>query len=127
MSSQHMYYYQNGKNTTLTLFPEISCYDDRATPPGIFTLYYKKSLDVLVERRSGYTTARKPRLSTVMPFNGGIGFHDATWQAYFGGESLYPPIWQMASICQATAVTVTALLINKKRQKFLTLKEITFI
>ncbi|MFR2213749.1 MAG: L,D-transpeptidase family protein [Ruminococcus sp.] len=21
-----------------------------------------------------------------MPFNGGIGFHDATWQAYFGGD-----------------------------------------
>lgn len=21
-----------------------------------------------------------------MPFNGGIGFHDASWQPYFGGD-----------------------------------------
>ena len=24
-----------------------------------------------------------------MPFNGGIGFHDATWRGWFGGDIFY--------------------------------------
>ena len=43
-----MYYYQNG---SIIFDSDIVSgdirYDDRATPPGIFTLYYKKSPDVL--------------------------------------------------------------------------------
>ena len=48
LSSQHMYYYQGG---SIIFDSDIVSgdirYDDRATPPGIFTLYYKKSPDVL--------------------------------------------------------------------------------
>ncbi|MDD5802957.1 MAG: peptidoglycan binding domain-containing protein, partial [Clostridia bacterium] len=48
MTEQHMYYYQNG---SIIFDSDIVSgdirYDDRATPPGIFTLYYKKSPDVL--------------------------------------------------------------------------------
>ena len=84
LSSQHMYYYQGG---SIIFDSDIVSgdirYDDRATPPGIFTLYYKKSPDVL-------RGAKKPdgtyEYETSVTFNGGIGFHDATWQAYFGGD-----------------------------------------
>ena len=62
-------------------------YDDRATPPGIFTLYYKKSPDVLRGKQlaNGKYEYEQP-VTYWMPFNGGIGFHDANWQPYFGGD-----------------------------------------
>ena len=88
LSSQHMYYYQGG---SIIFDSDIVSgdirYDDRATPPGIFTLYYKKSPDVLRgEKKPDGTYEYETPVTYWMPFNGGIGFHDATWQAYFGGD-----------------------------------------
>jgi lipoprotein-anchoring transpeptidase ErfK/SrfK len=88
LSAQHMYYYQNG---SIIFESDIvsgnMSYEDRQTPPGIFTLYYKKSPDVL---RGAIGEDGKPEYETEvtywMPFNGGIGFHDASWQPYFGGD-----------------------------------------
>lgn len=88
LSSQHMYYYQGG---SIIFDSDIVSgdirYDDRATPPGIFTLYYKKSPDVLRgAKKPDGTYEYETSVTYWMPFNGGIGFHDATWQAYFGGD-----------------------------------------
>ena len=88
LSSQHMYYYQSG---SIIFDSDIVSgdirYDDRATPPGIFTLYYKKSPDVLRgQKKPDGTYEYETQVTYWMPFNGGIGFHDATWQAYFGGD-----------------------------------------
>ena len=88
LSSQHMYYYQSG---SIIFDSDIVSgdirYDDRATPPGIFTLYYKKSPDVLCgQKKPDGTYEYETSVTYWMPFNGGIGFHDATWQAYFGGD-----------------------------------------
>ena len=73
LSGQHMYYYQDG---SIIFDSDIVSgdmqYEDRKTPEGIYTLYWKKSPDVLRGKQ--------------MPFNGGIGFHDASWQPYFGGD-----------------------------------------
>ena len=49
------------------------------TPPGIFGLTYKQRDAVL--RGEGYASP----VDFWMPFNGGIGFHDATWRSSFGG------------------------------------------
>ena len=88
MTDQHMYYYQGG---SIIFDSDIVSgdirYDDRATPPGIFTLYYKKSPDVLRgEKKPDGTYEYETPVTYWMPFNGGIGFHDATWQDYFGGD-----------------------------------------
>lgn len=88
LSSQHMYYYQGG---SIIFDSDIVSgdirYDDRATPPGIFTLYYKKSPDVLRgAKKPDGTYEYETSVTYWMPFNGEIGFHDATWQAYFGGD-----------------------------------------
>lgn len=88
LSNQHMYYYQGG---SIIFDSDIVSgdirYDDRATPPGIFTLYYKKSPDVLRgAKKPDGTYEYETSVTYWMPFNGGIGFHDATWQAYFGGD-----------------------------------------
>ena len=88
LSAQHMYYYKNG--SIIMDSPIVSgnmSYSDRITPEGIFTLYYKKSPDVLrgAMRADGSYEYEQP-VSYWMPFNGGIGFHDANWQPYFGGD-----------------------------------------
>ena len=63
-------------------------YDDRATPPGIFTLYYKKSPDVLRgEKKPDGTYEYETQVTYWMPFVYGQGLHDASWQTSFGGDT----------------------------------------
>ena len=89
LGSQHMYYYQNGYIIFDSDFVsgDITI-GDRATPEGIYTLYFKQSPAVL--RGSIDESTGRPEYETEvtywMPFNGGIGFHDADWQPYFGGD-----------------------------------------
>lgn len=88
MSNQHMYYYQDGyiifdSEIVTGLMSDPS----RQTPEGIYTLYYKKSPDVLrggSDGQGGYEY--ETPVQYWMPFNGGVGFHDADWQPYFGGD-----------------------------------------
>lgn len=71
---------------TLTLFPEISV---MMTEPHLreFSPCIIKSPDVLRgEKKPDGTYEYETQVTYWMPFNGGIGFHDATWQAYFGGD-----------------------------------------
>lgn len=88
MSSQHMYYYRDG---ALIFDSDIVSgdmrYEDRKTPPGIFTLYFKKSPEILKGKLlPDGTYEYETPVNYWMPFNGGIGFHDAPWQPYFGGD-----------------------------------------
>ena len=55
---------------------------DRTTPAGTYTLYYKESPSVLEDEAKTYRT----EVTYWMPFNGGIGLHDATWRGSFGGN-----------------------------------------
>lgn len=88
LSGQHMYYYQNG---SIIFDSDIVSgdmrYSDRQTPEGIYTLYWKKSPDVLRGKKlPDGTYEYEVPVNYWMPFNGGIGFHDASWQPYFGGD-----------------------------------------
>lgn len=60
---------------------------ERVTPPGIFSLTYKERDKVLrgKKKADGSYEYESP-VSYWMPFNGGIGFHDANWRGSFGGE-----------------------------------------
>ena len=88
MGYQHMYYYQNGYLIFESDFVSGNVnIPDRATPEGIYTLYAKQSPAVL---KGPIKENGKPEYETEvsfwMPFNGGVGFHDAEWQPYFGGD-----------------------------------------
>lgn len=57
------------------------------TPPGIFPLTYKEQNRVLRgPKRADGTYEYETPVSYWMPFNGGIGLHDASWRGSFGGE-----------------------------------------
>lgn len=84
ISSQTVWMYYNGKCIVETdcVTGTKGIYD---TPPGLFYLTYKVEDDYL----DGYNADGTPYRSFVnfwMPFNGGIGLHDAAWRyGKFGG------------------------------------------
>jgi len=59
-----------------------------ATPPGVFYLTRKQcgNNDVPLRGRNNDGTKYVSYVSFWMPFNGGIGMHDASWRSVFGGE-----------------------------------------
>lgn len=58
-----------------------------ATPPGTFKINYKQRNRILRgEKLPDGSYSYESPVSFWMPFNGGIGLHDATWRGSFGGE-----------------------------------------
>ena len=82
LGSQHVWFYIDGEEIVST-----DCVSgDMAksgcmTPSGTYTLYYKESPAVLRGENNEYES----KVTYWMPFNGGIGLHDATWRSSFGG------------------------------------------
>lgn len=86
LTEQHLYYYQNGNIVVDTPLVSGRMTRDRFTPPGIYFLTYKQKDRIL--RGQPDATGKPSYESHVnywMPFNGGIGLHDAAWRSTFGG------------------------------------------
>ncbi len=88
LSFQYMYYYKNGALIfDSPIVSGMKSDPSRATPSGVYKLYSKQSPAVLRgPQRPDGTYEYETNVTYWMPFNGGIGFHDATWQPYFGGD-----------------------------------------
>ena len=88
LTEQYMWYYQNGNIILQSeIVSGLPSDPDRKTPPGIFTLNSKSSPSMLRgEMTANGTYSYEQPITYWMPFNGGIGFHDADWQPYFGGD-----------------------------------------
>ena len=83
LSNQHVYLIIDGK-----LVEDSPCVtgcveDGHGTPDGLYSITYKESPSVL--RGEDYET----KVNFWMPFNRGIGLHDATWRDKFGGDIYY--------------------------------------
>ena len=80
MTKQHLWFYKNGvlvvEGDVVTGNVNNNC----STPTGIYALKFKQKDATL--KGEGYTT----HVSFWMPFNGGIGIHDASWRYMFGGN-----------------------------------------
>ena len=83
LSRQVLWLYEEGKVTVRTDIVSGLMNTDRQTPGGIFCVKYKQSPAVL--KGADYASP----VTYWMPFNGGIGLHDATWQPAFGGDLCY--------------------------------------
>lgn len=82
LTSQTCYYVENGK--VLLKTPVVTGSYANYTPPGIFKLAYKQR-NVVLRGPNGDGTDYASPVSYWMPFNGGIGLHDASWRGSFGG------------------------------------------
>ncbi len=83
LSNQHVYLIIDGK-----LVEDSPCVtgcvkEGHGTPDGLYSITYKESPSVL--RGEDYET----KVNFWMPFNRGIGLHDATWRDKFGGDIYY--------------------------------------
>ena len=79
LATQHLYFYKDGKVIIDSPFVSGNVSKNYTTPPGLFEVYYKQKDRVL--KGEDYATPVK----YWMPFNGGIGLHDADWRSKFGG------------------------------------------
>ena len=79
LTAQHLYFYKNGSLVVEADFVSGNASKGWSTPAGAYPLTYKQRDATL--KGEGYTTP----VSYWMPFNGGIGLHDASWRSSFGG------------------------------------------
>lgn len=87
LTNQKMYFVKDG-NVVLES-PIVTGNPNRgnATPQGVYSLTYKTRNAVLRgERDENGEPEYETPVAYWMPFNYGIGFHDATWQSSFGGS-----------------------------------------
>ena len=88
LSNQHLWYYIDGELYVQSDIVSGTYYTaSRRTPAGIFLLTYKQRDKVLRgQQKEDGTYEYESPVSFWMPFNGGIGLHDATWRGSFGGS-----------------------------------------
>lgn len=80
LDKQHVWYYKDGALITEGDIVTGNASRNWATPPGVYYLNYKEKDATL--KGEDYKTPVK----FWMPFNGGIGLHDAWWRNKFGGN-----------------------------------------
>ena len=85
LTNQTVYVIQDGQ--TIFTSPCVSgrMTKDRKTPPGIFDIKLKQTNKTLVGYKPDGSVDYRSPVNYWMPFNGGVGFHDATWRGSFGG------------------------------------------
>ena len=87
LTNQRMYFIQNGQVVLQSDCVTGNPNRGNATPQGWYSLAWKQRNRTLrgTKRPDGTYEYETP-VKYWMPFNGGIGFHDASWQASFGGQ-----------------------------------------
>lgn len=80
LSEQHLFLYVDGNQVLDSPFVSGCITEGHATPTGAYRVTYKQKNAVL--RGEDYESP----VSYWMPFNGGVGMHDATWRSSFGGN-----------------------------------------
>ena len=80
LTKQHLWFYKNGSLIAEGDVVTGNVSANHSTPGGIYKLKYKQKNAVL--RGPDYAAP----VTFWMPFNGGIGIHDASWRSVFGGK-----------------------------------------
>lgn len=87
MAAQHVYMYKGGVRVWDSPCVTGNVAKNYTTPEGIFTLSYKETDRILRgAKKANGTYEYESHVNYWMPFNGGIGFHDAKWRSQFGGN-----------------------------------------
>jgi lipoprotein-anchoring transpeptidase ErfK/SrfK len=80
LSNQRIWFYKNGALIVQGNVVTGNVSKGNSTPAGIYRLKYKQRNAIL--RGADYASP----VTFWMPFNGGIGIHDASWRSVFGGK-----------------------------------------
>ena len=79
LTGQHLFFYKEGKLVVESDFVSGNLAKGWGTPAGSYPLAYKQKNAIL--KGENYRTP----VNYWMPFNNGIGMHDAKWRSSFGG------------------------------------------
>lgn len=86
LTSQHVYMYKNGVPVWDADCVTGNVSKKYTTPDGIYSLTYKEKSRILRgAKKADGTYEYESYVDFWMPFNGGIGLHDAGWRSKFGG------------------------------------------
>ncbi len=86
LSNQHVYMIQEGAVVWDAPCVTGDVAKNYVTPPGIYSLTYKEKDRILRgKKKADGSYEYESHVDYWMPFNGGIGFHDASWRQKFGG------------------------------------------
>lgn len=87
LTRQHLWFIKDGQKIMESDVVTGNPNKGNATPQGVYTLTYKTKNAVLrgPKQPDGSYEWESP-VDYWMPFNGGIGMHDAKWQSAFGGS-----------------------------------------
>lgn len=87
LAAQHVYMYQNGSLVWDAPCVTGNVSKNYTTPDGIYSLTYKEKDRILRgAKKADGSYEYESHVDYWMPFNGGIGFHDADWRSSFGGS-----------------------------------------
>ena len=86
LAGQHVYMVKDGAVVWDAPCVTGNVSKDYTTPAGIYSLTYKEKDRILRgKKKEDGTYEYESHVDYWMPFNGGIGFHDASWRNKFGG------------------------------------------
>ncbi len=85
LSEQQIYVYQGTELVLVSPCVTGSVYGGHATPSGRYSIYHKERNRTL-RGTNNNGTKYASFVNFWMPFNGGIGLHDANWRSSFGGD-----------------------------------------
>lgn len=87
LTRQHLWVYVNGQVVVETDVVTGNPNKGNGTPQGTYSIAYKQRDTTLRgPKKPDGTYEWESPVSYWMPFNGGIGLHDANWQPTFGGD-----------------------------------------
>lgn len=86
LTGQHVYMYKDGTQVWDAPCVTGNTSKNYTTPPGVYSLTYKQTDRILRgAKKADGTYEYESHVDYWMPFNGGIGLHDADWRNKFGG------------------------------------------
>lgn len=87
LTNQHVWVFVNGQCVVETDCVTGNPNKGNGTPQGTYSIAYKQQNTTLRgPKKADGTYEWESPVSYWMPFNGGIGLHDANWQPTFGGD-----------------------------------------
>lgn len=86
LTNQHVYMYQDGVQVWEAPCVTGNVSKNYTTPAGVYSLAYKQTDRILRgAKQADGSYEYESHVDYWMPFNGGIGLHDADWRSKFGG------------------------------------------
>ena len=86
LARQHVYYFKDGAVVWDAPCVTGNVAKNYTTPDGVYSIYSKERNRVLRGKMVNGKPEYEQPVSYWMPFNGGIGLHDADWRGSFGGS-----------------------------------------